>query len=156
MNVCCSISVIQIFLCFNDRYRGCEPLRLSCPSCSGTFDCPPVSSLITSSTSVSDPNDVLCKTLLDDVLCKTRLYVIYVLISMWCMCFYIFLWWTLSLNLGMICATYFLIVFFIFILSCRTICRYKFKDCWMICRYMSCNRASIAKSSNGLFVAKKI
>ncbi|CAD6255613.1 unnamed protein product [Miscanthus lutarioriparius] len=66
----------------DERYRGCEPLRLSCPSCSGTFDCPPVSSLITSSTSVSDPNDVLCKTLLDDVPCKTRLYVIYVLISM--------------------------------------------------------------------------
>ncbi|CAD6341800.1 unnamed protein product [Miscanthus lutarioriparius] len=57
----------------DERYRGCEPLRLSCPSCSGTFDCPHVSSLITSSTSVSDPNDVLCKTLLDDVLCKTRL-----------------------------------------------------------------------------------
>lgn len=52
-------SYIQIFLCFNDRYRGCEPLRLSCPSCSGTFDCPPVSSLITSAsaTSVSDPNE---------------------------------------------------------------------------------------------------
>ncbi|CAD6253770.1 unnamed protein product [Miscanthus lutarioriparius] len=66
----------------DERYRGCAPLRLSCPSCSGTFDCPPVSSLITSSTSVSDPNDVLCKTLLDDVLCKTRLDVIYVLISM--------------------------------------------------------------------------
>nr|ACF81429.1 unknown [Zea mays] len=41
----------------DERYRGCEPLRLSCPSCSGTFDCPPVSSLITSAsaTSVSDP-----------------------------------------------------------------------------------------------------
>ncbi|TKY70585.1 DNA polymerase alpha catalytic subunit [Spatholobus suberectus] len=25
-----------------ERYRGCEPLGLSCPSCSGTFDCPPV------------------------------------------------------------------------------------------------------------------
>ncbi|XP_061341474.1 DNA polymerase alpha catalytic subunit [Gastrolobium bilobum] len=25
-----------------ERYRGCEPLVLSCPSCSGTFDCPPV------------------------------------------------------------------------------------------------------------------
>ncbi|KAK7307110.1 hypothetical protein VNO77_39879 [Canavalia gladiata] len=24
------------------RYQGCEPLILSCPSCSGTFDCPPV------------------------------------------------------------------------------------------------------------------
>ncbi|GAU26038.1 hypothetical protein TSUD_224990 [Trifolium subterraneum] len=25
-----------------ERYRGCESLVLSCPSCSGTFDCPPV------------------------------------------------------------------------------------------------------------------
>ncbi|ESW28786.1 hypothetical protein PHAVU_002G017900 [Phaseolus vulgaris] len=25
-----------------ERYQGCEPLVLSCPSCSGTFDCPPV------------------------------------------------------------------------------------------------------------------
>ncbi|CAD6232429.1 unnamed protein product [Miscanthus lutarioriparius] len=57
----------------DERYRGCEPLRLSCPSCSGTFDCPPVSSLITSSTSVSDPNNVLCKTLLDDVLCDQEI-----------------------------------------------------------------------------------
>ena len=49
----------KIILCNNDRYRGCEPLRLSCPSCSGTFDCPPVSSLITSasSTSVSDSDE---------------------------------------------------------------------------------------------------
>ncbi|KAJ3706357.1 hypothetical protein LUZ61_010062 [Rhynchospora tenuis] len=30
-----------------ERYRDCEPLRLSCPSCSATFDCPPVSSLLT-------------------------------------------------------------------------------------------------------------
>ncbi|XP_052722815.1 DNA polymerase alpha catalytic subunit isoform X4 [Vigna angularis] len=29
-----------------ERYRGCEPLVLSCPSCSGTFDCPPVSKYI--------------------------------------------------------------------------------------------------------------
>ncbi|XP_014520971.1 DNA polymerase alpha catalytic subunit [Vigna radiata var. radiata] len=29
-----------------ERYRGCEPLLLSCPSCSGTFDCPPVSKSI--------------------------------------------------------------------------------------------------------------
>ncbi|TKW17914.1 hypothetical protein SEVIR_5G400000v4 [Setaria viridis] len=43
----------------DERYRGCEPLRLSCPSCSGTFDCPPVSSLITSAspTSVSDSDE---------------------------------------------------------------------------------------------------
>ncbi|OMO56655.1 DNA-directed DNA polymerase, family B, pol2 [Corchorus capsularis] len=30
----------------NERYRGCEPLTLSCPSCSGTFDCPAVFSSI--------------------------------------------------------------------------------------------------------------
>ncbi|KAK3162584.1 hypothetical protein QOZ80_1BG0091200 [Eleusine coracana subsp. coracana] len=43
----------------DERYRGCEPLHLSCPSCSSTFDCPPVSSLITSSSSAntSDPNE---------------------------------------------------------------------------------------------------
>ncbi|KAF8717128.1 hypothetical protein HU200_026243 [Digitaria exilis] len=43
----------------DERYRGCEPLRLSCPSCSGTFDCPPVSSLIASAsaTSVSDSDE---------------------------------------------------------------------------------------------------
>ncbi|KAF8758225.1 hypothetical protein HU200_010591 [Digitaria exilis] len=43
----------------DERYRGCEPLRLSCPSCSSTFDCPPVSSLIASAsaTSVSDSDE---------------------------------------------------------------------------------------------------
>ncbi|KAJ4821496.1 DNA polymerase [Rhynchospora pubera] len=43
-----------------ERYRACEPLRLSCPSCSATFDCPPVSSILTSSTgteAVSTEND---------------------------------------------------------------------------------------------------
>ncbi|XP_022741466.1 DNA polymerase alpha catalytic subunit isoform X1 [Durio zibethinus] len=29
-----------------ERYQGCEPLTLSCPSCSGTFDCPSVFSSI--------------------------------------------------------------------------------------------------------------
>ncbi|KAB1214754.1 DNA polymerase alpha catalytic subunit [Morella rubra] len=29
-----------------ERYRGCEPLILSCPSCSGSFDCPTVFSSI--------------------------------------------------------------------------------------------------------------
>ncbi|CAK9177542.1 unnamed protein product [Ilex paraguariensis] len=29
-----------------ERYRGCEPLVVSCPSCSGTFDCPPVFSSV--------------------------------------------------------------------------------------------------------------
>ena len=37
------------------------------------------------------------------------------------------------------------IYFFIFILSYRTICRYKYIDYWMICRYMPSNRASVAK-----------
>ncbi|XP_078168075.1 DNA-directed DNA polymerase [Carex rostrata] len=32
-----------------ERYRACEPLRLSCPSCSATFDCPTVSSILTTS-----------------------------------------------------------------------------------------------------------
>ncbi|KAJ1286388.1 hypothetical protein BS78_03G349500 [Paspalum vaginatum] len=40
----------------DERYRGCEPLRLSCPSCSGTFDCPPVSSLVTSASATSVPD----------------------------------------------------------------------------------------------------
>ncbi|EOX91455.1 DNA polymerase alpha catalytic subunit isoform 1 [Theobroma cacao] len=30
----------------NERYQGCEPLTLSCPSCSGTFDCPAVFSSV--------------------------------------------------------------------------------------------------------------
>ncbi|GKE12902.1 DNA polymerase alpha catalytic subunit, partial [Tanacetum coccineum] len=29
-----------------ERYRGCEPLTLSCPGCSGTFDCPSIISYI--------------------------------------------------------------------------------------------------------------
>ncbi|KAJ1701947.1 hypothetical protein LUZ63_001726 [Rhynchospora breviuscula] len=33
-----------------ERFRDCEPLHLSCPSCSATFDCPPVSSILTTST----------------------------------------------------------------------------------------------------------
>ncbi|KAI3922255.1 hypothetical protein MKX01_005944 [Papaver californicum] len=36
----------------DERYRGCEPLHLSCPSCSHIFECPPISSLaLTLSTS---------------------------------------------------------------------------------------------------------
>ncbi|XP_059643252.1 DNA polymerase alpha catalytic subunit [Cornus florida] len=31
-----------------ERYRGCEPLTLSCPSCSGSFDCPTLFSSICS------------------------------------------------------------------------------------------------------------
>lgn len=42
----------------NERYRGCEPLRLSCPSCSGTFECPPVSSLIASPSDANEGKDV--------------------------------------------------------------------------------------------------
>ncbi|KAL3525683.1 hypothetical protein ACH5RR_014055 [Cinchona calisaya] len=34
-----------------ERYRGCEPLVLSCPSCSTSFDCPPLFSSICSSIS---------------------------------------------------------------------------------------------------------
>ncbi|CAA2966660.1 DNA polymerase alpha catalytic subunit [Olea europaea subsp. europaea] len=39
----------SLLLCaLNDeeRYRGCEPLILSCPSCSSTFNCPPIFSSI--------------------------------------------------------------------------------------------------------------
>ncbi|XP_028549547.1 DNA polymerase alpha catalytic subunit isoform X1 [Dendrobium catenatum] len=32
----------------DERYHGCEPLRLTCPSCSSSFDCPPVSSFFSS------------------------------------------------------------------------------------------------------------
>ncbi|XP_020584003.1 LOW QUALITY PROTEIN: DNA polymerase alpha catalytic subunit [Phalaenopsis equestris] len=32
----------------DERYHGCKPLRLSCPSCSSSFDCPPVSSFFSS------------------------------------------------------------------------------------------------------------
>ncbi|CAL9114496.1 unnamed protein product [Musa textilis] len=39
-------SVLSAITDEEERYRGCEPLRLSCPSCSSTFDCPPVSSLL--------------------------------------------------------------------------------------------------------------
>ncbi|CAK7337695.1 unnamed protein product [Dovyalis caffra] len=33
----------------DERYRSCEPLILSCPSCSGTFDCPAVFSSVCTS-----------------------------------------------------------------------------------------------------------
>ncbi|KAM0946265.1 putative DNA-directed DNA polymerase [Dioscorea sansibarensis] len=32
-----------------ERYSGCMPLRLSCPCCSSSFDCPPISSLLSTS-----------------------------------------------------------------------------------------------------------
>ncbi|KAG6729216.1 hypothetical protein I3842_01G015200 [Carya illinoinensis] len=35
-----------LFATDDERYRGCEPLTLLCPSCSGTFDCPAVFSSI--------------------------------------------------------------------------------------------------------------
>lgn len=41
-------SVLSSIIDAEERYRGCEPLRLSCPSCSSTFDCPPISSLLSS------------------------------------------------------------------------------------------------------------
>ncbi|KAJ8493425.1 hypothetical protein OPV22_015146 [Ensete ventricosum] len=39
-------SVLSAIIDEEERYRGCEPVRLSCPSCSSTFDCPPVLSLL--------------------------------------------------------------------------------------------------------------
>ncbi|OVA15651.1 DNA-directed DNA polymerase [Macleaya cordata] len=38
----------------DERYRGCEPLRLSCPSCSGTIECPSVSSLVLTASSIEN------------------------------------------------------------------------------------------------------
>ncbi|XP_027078338.2 DNA polymerase alpha catalytic subunit [Coffea arabica] len=41
----------SLLLCVGDdeeRYRGCEPLVLSCPSCSSSFDCPPLFSSLCS------------------------------------------------------------------------------------------------------------
>lgn len=57
---------------------------------------------------------VVWLTLLDDVVCKTRyvslyIYIYMYLTSMWCLCFYIFMWWTLSLNMG------FVIAFFLYL-----------------------------------------
>uniref|UniRef100_A0A803KSA7 DNA polymerase n=1 Tax=Chenopodium quinoa TaxID=63459 RepID=A0A803KSA7_CHEQI len=39
-----------------DRYQGCEPLVLSCPSCSGSFDCPSVFSSLCKSVA-EKPNE---------------------------------------------------------------------------------------------------
>ncbi|XP_060192416.1 DNA polymerase alpha catalytic subunit isoform X1 [Lycium barbarum] len=44
----------NLLLCAADdeeRYRGCEPLTLTCPSCSGSFECAPIFSSICSSIS---------------------------------------------------------------------------------------------------------
>ncbi|XP_019267003.1 PREDICTED: DNA polymerase alpha catalytic subunit [Nicotiana attenuata] len=44
----------NLLLCAADdeeRYRGCEPLTLTCPSCSGSFECTPIFSSICSSIS---------------------------------------------------------------------------------------------------------
>ncbi|KAG6482892.1 hypothetical protein ZIOFF_059531 [Zingiber officinale] len=41
-------SVLSAIIDIEERFRGCEPLRLSCSSCSSTFDCPPISSLLSS------------------------------------------------------------------------------------------------------------
>ncbi|KAF6171298.1 hypothetical protein GIB67_036966 [Kingdonia uniflora] len=30
----------------DERYNGCDPLRFTCPTCSGIFECPPLSSLV--------------------------------------------------------------------------------------------------------------
>ncbi|KAI3895952.1 hypothetical protein MKW98_025743 [Papaver atlanticum] len=39
----------------DERYRGCEPLHLSCPSCSHTFECPSISSLALTLSSSDNP-----------------------------------------------------------------------------------------------------
>lgn len=44
-----SFTLHFVFLELNCRYQSCEPLILSCPSCSGTFHCPPVFSSICTS-----------------------------------------------------------------------------------------------------------
>ncbi|PKA64781.1 DNA polymerase alpha catalytic subunit [Apostasia shenzhenica] len=30
----------------NERFQGCEPLQLSCPSCSSSFECPPICTIL--------------------------------------------------------------------------------------------------------------
>ncbi|XP_037414948.1 DNA polymerase alpha catalytic subunit-like isoform X2 [Triticum dicoccoides] len=42
-----------------ERYRGCEPMRLSCPCCTSTFECPPVSSLIASLSDANEGKDAI-------------------------------------------------------------------------------------------------
>ncbi|KAF5183787.1 Dna polymerase alpha catalytic subunit [Thalictrum thalictroides] len=37
----------------DERYRGCEPLRFSCPACSVTFECPTLSTLLLTSSGES-------------------------------------------------------------------------------------------------------
>ncbi|KAK4416185.1 DNA polymerase alpha catalytic subunit [Sesamum alatum] len=39
-------SLLSFALDDEERYRGCEPLTLSCPSCSGTFECSPILSSV--------------------------------------------------------------------------------------------------------------
>ncbi|KAL0343706.1 UNVERIFIED_CONTAM: DNA polymerase alpha catalytic subunit [Sesamum angustifolium] len=39
-------SLLSFALDDEERYRGCEPLTLSCPSCSGTFECSPIVSSV--------------------------------------------------------------------------------------------------------------
>ncbi|GER47322.1 DNA polymerase [Striga asiatica] len=39
-------SLLSFALDDEERYRGCEPLVLSCPSCSGTFECSPIFSSV--------------------------------------------------------------------------------------------------------------
>ena len=82
------------------------------------------------------------------MVCKTDC-MLHVLISMWFMCFCTIIGWTLSLKVGLICAKCFLIVFIflgVFIVSCWTICCYKYMDYWMIYWYMLDNRAYVAKN----------
>ncbi|KAL0450358.1 UNVERIFIED_CONTAM: DNA polymerase alpha catalytic subunit [Sesamum latifolium] len=39
-------SLLSFALDDEERYRGCEPLTLSCPGCSGTFECSPILSSV--------------------------------------------------------------------------------------------------------------
>ncbi|KAJ3677896.1 hypothetical protein LUZ60_001699 [Juncus effusus] len=45
-----SSSVLLSIMDEEERYKGCEQLMLTCPSCASAFECPPVSSLLTTST----------------------------------------------------------------------------------------------------------
>ncbi|XP_072964180.1 DNA polymerase alpha catalytic subunit [Typha angustifolia] len=56
----------------DQRYHGCEPLRLSCPCCSSTFECPPVSSLLSMSSNVSQPDSETGKECNRNFWCRMR------------------------------------------------------------------------------------
>ena len=83
---------------------------------------------------------------MDDVLCKI---VCYICIDLHVMYVFLYLFvMDLKLESGYdMCYIFSHCIYFlyIFILSCRTICRYKYMYCWMIYRCMSSNRASVTK-----------